>query len=119
MFARGFLCFYRTPLLVSLQSSPKSNHPPRYAQLCRKSNVSPTYAKTGGVHPSKNVGAPTFALSFLPILTLGALSFQFFAHSFIFHNTSISRLCKRLRTLSEKTRGYTLGAVIPGFPNVS
>src|SRR5580692_5862881 len=53
MCVRGFLCFYRAPLLVSRQNTRKSNYSPRYATLCRKSNVSPTYAKTGGCTPRK------------------------------------------------------------------
>src|SRR5713226_8798596 len=40
-------CGRRAPLSVSHQNSPKSNVSPRYAPLCRKSNVSPTCAKTG------------------------------------------------------------------------
>ena len=46
-------CSRTAPLPAFRQNSPKSNDSPRYAPLCRKSNVSPTYAKTGGCTPRK------------------------------------------------------------------
>jgi hypothetical protein len=80
---------------------------PTYEISVRNSLVSPTYAKTGGVHPSKNVGAPTFSLSFLPIPNLDTLSFLSFAHSFIFRSTTIPCLPSALRTLSQETGGVS------------
>ena len=98
-----------------------SLHPPRlHASSCfpaksfvsptckisfRNSFVSPTYAKTGGCTHPKNVGAPTFSLSFLPIPTLDSFSFQSLAHSFIFRITSIRCSSNIFRTLAPKTGG--------------
>jgi hypothetical protein len=63
--------------------------------------------KNRGMYPSKNVGAPTFSLSFLPIPTLSPLSFQSFAHSFIFRITPIRSSSNSFRTLSPKTGGVS------------
>src|SRR6266481_3650800 len=65
----------------------------------------PYLRKNRGVYPSKNVGAPTFFLSFLSVPTLGPLPFQSLAHSFIFRSTPISCLHSAFRTLSPKTGG--------------
>jgi hypothetical protein len=43
-----FLPAFAPPPRTAIQDSPKSNHSHRYARLACKSNVSPTYAKTGG-----------------------------------------------------------------------
>jgi hypothetical protein len=47
-----------SPLATALMSFIS----PRYENSPRKSFPSPTYAKTGGWHPQKNVGAPTFSI---------------------------------------------------------
>ena len=65
----------------------------------------PYLRKNRGVYPSKNVGAPTFSLSFLPISTLGPLAFQSHAHSFIFRIQPISCPSSSFRTLAPKTGG--------------
>jgi hypothetical protein len=65
----------------------------------------PYLRKNRGVYPSKNVGAPTFSLSFLPIPTLVPLVFQSLAHSFIFRIRPISRPSNIIRTLVPKTGG--------------
>src|SRR5258707_4180606 len=52
--------------------------------------------------------APIFALSFLPIPTLGSLSLQLLAHSFIFRIISIRCPPTTFRTLLPKTRVYPL-----------
>src|SRR5258708_26035103 len=62
----------------------------------------PYLRKNRGVYSSKNVGAPTFSLSFLPI---PPLAFQSLAHSFIFRSTPIPFLHSAFPTLSPKTRG--------------
>src|SRR5258708_2083528 len=62
----------------------------------------PYLRKNRGVSSSKNVGAPTFSLSFLPI---PPLAFQSLAHSFIFRSTPISCLHSAFRTHSPKTGG--------------
>ena len=137
MFARGFLCFCRAPLPASRQNSPKSNDSPIYAPLSRMSNDSPTYAKTGGwgvfsaqtfkyhlkcrradISPLTEILSAPARRSFSGRGPLSShpttdFSFQSVTHSFIFHTTSISRLCNRLRTLSEKTGGTPPCMVIP------
>jgi len=65
----------------------------------------PYLRKNRGVCPSKNVGAPTFSLSFLPIPALVPLAFQSLAHSFIFRIRPISRPSNIIRTLVPKTGG--------------
>ncbi len=62
------------------------------------SSVSPISA------PRKNVGAPTFSRSFLPMPTLDSLSLQLHAHSFIFRITPIRFPSNTFHTLSPKTR---------------
>jgi len=69
-FARGFLCFYparpennrRAPIPVTRQNSTKSSDSHTYAPLRCNSNVSPTYAKTGGYTPQKCRRADIFSL---------------------------------------------------------
>ncbi len=133
-FARGFLCFYparpeqsrracpennrRAPLPASRQNPTKSNDSPRYAPLCCKSNVSPTYAKTGGCTPSK-MSARRHSVPhsrnthLLPAAASAKAGFQSFAHSFIFRSTPISCAPNAFRTLRQKTGGYAPSAVIP------
>src|SRR5258708_38936170 len=65
----------------------------------------PYLRQNRGVHPSKNVGAPTFSLSFLPVPTLGPLAFQSVAHSFIFRIQPIFWPPSIFRTLAPKTGG--------------
>ena len=67
----------------------------------------PLLTQKRGVFPRKNVGAPTFALSFLPISTLDSPSFQLLAHSFIFRITRILYPSNTFRTLAPKTGGYS------------
>ena len=107
MFARGVFSFYPSHLRASSRPPSKPFISPTYELLARNSFVSPTYAKTGGVTPSKNVGAPTFTLSFLPIRTLVPLFFLSFAHSFIFRITPIRCFSNISRTLAPKTGGVS------------
>jgi hypothetical protein len=65
----------------------------------------PYIRKNRGVYPSKNVGAPTFSLSFLPILALDSLAFQSLAQSFVFRIQPISHPSNIFRTLAPKTGG--------------
>jgi hypothetical protein len=65
----------------------------------------PYIRKNRGVYPSKNVGTPTFSRSFLPIPTFASLSYQSFAHSFIFRIAPIRCSSNAFRTLVPKTRG--------------
>src|SRR6266403_1939874 len=101
MSARGVFSFYPPRLYASSCFPSKPFVSPTYKITVRNSFVSPTYAKTGG-YPRKNVGAPTFSLSFLPI---PPLPFQSLAHSFVFRSTPISCLHSAFRTLSQKTGG--------------
>src|SRR5882724_11753982 len=57
-------CYFRTYVTHRGGGVPVS-----WSDRSRNSFVSPTYAKMGGYTPCKNVGAPTFALSLLPIPT--------------------------------------------------
>ncbi len=135
-FARGFLSSHRATLSASRKDSANSNHSRAYATprgrgctglqvrpfpqlLCfpylRKNRGVGGMSKQSSFLPSRlfrlpqnNVGAPTFALSFLPIPTLGSLSFQFLVHSFIFRITPIPYPSSIFRTLSPKTRVYPL-----------
>ncbi len=106
MFARGVFSIYPPRLLASSCFPSKPFVSPTYKITVRNSFVSPTYAKTGGCTPlkmsAKNVGAPTFSLSFLPI---PPRAFQSLAHSFVFRSTPISCLHSAFRTLSPKTGG--------------
>jgi len=125
-FARGLLCFYparleqsrracpennrRAPLPASRQNSAKSNNSPRYAPLRCNSNVSPTYAKTGGYTPSKMSARrhfPSYSRNthLLPAAASAKAGFQSFAHSFIFRSTPISCAPNAFRTLPKKTGG--------------
>ena len=47
---------------LQLAKPSKSNVSPTYENLVRKSFLSPTYAKTGGIPPVENVGATTFPI---------------------------------------------------------
>jgi hypothetical protein len=105
MLARGVFSFYPPRLHASSCFPSKPFVSPTCEITVRNFFVSPTYAKTGGCTPPKNVGAPTFALSFLPIPTLGSLSFQLLAHSFIFRITRIPYPSRTFRTLCRKTGG--------------
>src|SRR6266478_7470221 len=102
MFARGVFSIYPPRSHASSYFPSKPFVSPTYKITVRNSFVSPTYAKTGGVYPRKNVGAPTFSLSFLPI---PPLAFQSPARSFVFCSTPISCLHSAFRTLSPKTGG--------------
>ena len=105
MRARAILSSYLPRSLALSRFPTKSFISPTCEITVRNFFVSPTYAKTGGCTPPKNVGAPTFALSFLPIPTLGSLSFQLLAHSFIFRITRIPYPSSTFRTLCRKTGG--------------
>jgi len=105
MRARAILSSYLQRSLTLSRFPTKLFIPPAYDRFTRNSFVSPAYAKTGGVYTHKNVGAPTFSLSFLPIFTLGPLAFQSFAHSFIFRIQPISHPSNIFRTLVPKTGG--------------
>src|SRR5579863_1615244 len=63
MIARGLLCFHPARLHAPSRPLSKSLISPTYEHFSGNSFVSPTCAKTGGVYPPKNVGAPTFSPS--------------------------------------------------------
>lgn len=123
MFARGFLSLHRAALSASRKNSANSNYSRTYAtprgRGCTGVLVRPLpqllsfpyLRKNRGVHTPKNVGAPTFSLSFLPIPTHGPLAFQSFAHSFIFHITRIRCIFRSMRTLVQKQ-----GVPLPVIP---
>ena len=82
MFARAALSFHPARPRTPSRLPSTSFLSPTYKHFARNFIVSPTYAKTGGCHPPKNVGAPTFP-------------------RFSFPSTlSVLILFKRLRTLS-------------------
>ncbi len=106
MFAREAFSFHPAHPHTPSRFPFKSFLSPIYEHFTSNSFVSPTYAKTGGIPLQKCRRADIFSL-FLPISVLGSLSFQSFAHSFIFRVQPISRLPSAFRTLSPKNPGYT------------
>jgi len=85
--------------------SPNSLLSPPYVRLDCNFFVSPTYAKTGVPSPQKCRRADISSL-FLLKSTVGSLSFQPLAHSFIFRITPISHSSNIFPTLHQKTRVY-------------
>jgi hypothetical protein len=85
--------------------SPNSLLSPPYVRLDCNFFVSPTYAKTGVPSPQKCRRADISSL-FLLKSTVGSLSFQPLAHSFIFRITPISHCSNIFPTLHQKTRVY-------------
>jgi len=83
-------------------ASPLSLLFPLHTKLLSATLLFPLRTQKQGGYPRKNVGAPTFSLSFLPI---PPLPFQSLAHSFVFRSTPISCLHSAFRTLSQKTGG--------------
>jgi len=60
MFARAAFSFHPARPRTPSRLPSTSFLSPTYKHFARNFIVSPTYAKTGGCHPPKNVGAPTF-----------------------------------------------------------
>jgi hypothetical protein len=69
MIARAPFRFRPAHLHAPIRPTFNSFISPTYARFTRNSFVSPTCAKTRGVYPLKNVGAPTFSLNCLRTLS--------------------------------------------------
>jgi hypothetical protein len=67
------------PFVRPIRRASKPFVSPTYQVSARNSLVSPTYAKTGGVPPPKNVGAPTFLI--FPLIFHTFLSFTGLQHN--------------------------------------